>query len=248
MKKDVKSAIASVPQERRQDSSQFIDAVLNAIKVDACERQQICDATVGQWDNQLWHTYRQCRITASNFGLVLAAMKRKRYPPSLFKTLLWAYKMDSAQSVSWGVTHESVALEAYANCKNVVVKPCGLFLSNSGIIGASPDGLIPEQRKIVEIKCPWFARKMTLEELLAADGFYMEFAGDGSVKLKSNHNYFHQVQGCMHLSDTDECDFVVWTTQCVLIVPVLRDPEWAVNIPALEQFYIHQLLPKVLQM
>lgn len=96
-------------------------------------------------------------------------------------------------------------IKAYdADRVEYVVKPCGLFLSNSGIIGASPDGLIPEQRKIVEIKCPWFARKMTLEELLAADGFYMEFAGDGSVKLKSNHNYFHQVQGCMHLSDTDE--------------------------------------------
>ncbi|CAL8319098.1 unnamed protein product [Arctogadus glacialis] len=37
--------------------------------------------------------YRQKRITASNFGLVLAAVKRKSYPPSLFKTLLGQYNL-----------------------------------------------------------------------------------------------------------------------------------------------------------
>ncbi|KAK7142759.1 hypothetical protein R3I94_012190 [Phoxinus phoxinus] len=48
---------------------------------------------VGQAKNASWFAYRKKRITASNFGLVLAAVKRKSYPPSLFKTLLGQYNL-----------------------------------------------------------------------------------------------------------------------------------------------------------
>ena len=39
---------------------------------------------------------RKGRITASNFGKVLKAIKRNRYPPSLMKTLLGQYATDKA--------------------------------------------------------------------------------------------------------------------------------------------------------
>lgn len=47
--------------------------------------------------------YRKKRITASNFGLVLGAVKRKRYLPSLFKTLLGQYNLKQSSNVSYGV-------------------------------------------------------------------------------------------------------------------------------------------------
>ncbi|CAL8320011.1 unnamed protein product [Arctogadus glacialis] len=67
--------------------------LLSSFVVTNREKQQIERATVGQAKNALWSAYRQKRITASNFGLVLAAVKRKSYPPSLFKTLLGQYNL-----------------------------------------------------------------------------------------------------------------------------------------------------------
>ncbi|CAL8323792.1 unnamed protein product [Boreogadus saida] len=60
--------------------------LLSSFVVTNREKQQIERATVGQAKNALWSAYRQKRITASNFGLVLAAVKRKSYPPYLFNT------------------------------------------------------------------------------------------------------------------------------------------------------------------
>ncbi|ROL50908.1 hypothetical protein DPX16_3542 [Anabarilius grahami] len=65
--------------------------LLSMLAVSDQEKQQIEQATVGQAKNASWFAYRKKRITASNFGLVLAAVKKSSYPPSLFKTLLGQY-------------------------------------------------------------------------------------------------------------------------------------------------------------
>lgn len=39
----------------------------------------IAEATIGQSDVALWHLLRIGRLTASNFGVVLAACRRNRY-------------------------------------------------------------------------------------------------------------------------------------------------------------------------
>lgn len=48
---------------------------------------QLAKATTGQQKNPLWFHYRQHRLTASNFGKVLAACKRNKFPKSLFTLL-----------------------------------------------------------------------------------------------------------------------------------------------------------------
>lgn len=48
---------------------------------------QLVKDTTGQQKNPLWFHYRQHRLTASNFGIVLAACKINKFPKSLFKQL-----------------------------------------------------------------------------------------------------------------------------------------------------------------
>lgn len=45
-------------------------------------------ATTGQVLNEKWYLVRKFRLTASNFGLVISASQRQKFPISLFKTLL----------------------------------------------------------------------------------------------------------------------------------------------------------------
>ncbi len=47
----------------------------------------IAELTKGQRDNVYWGCYRKHRLTSSQFGRVLTAIRRGRYPPSLFKSL-----------------------------------------------------------------------------------------------------------------------------------------------------------------
>lgn len=56
---------------------------LSAQKIEA-----IAAVTIGQNSNEKWFLIRKFRLTASNFGTILGACKRNRYPESLFKTLL----------------------------------------------------------------------------------------------------------------------------------------------------------------
>lgn len=49
--------------------------------------KKVAHKTIGQSKNENWLTWQKNRITASNFGVVLAAISKNKYPPSLFKRL-----------------------------------------------------------------------------------------------------------------------------------------------------------------
>ncbi|KAK5643912.1 hypothetical protein RI129_007757 [Pyrocoelia pectoralis] len=56
--------------------------------------------TIGQGDNPLWLIAKKNRLTASNFGKILNACRRNKYPPSLFKTLAGMYIKKMLEKVS----------------------------------------------------------------------------------------------------------------------------------------------------
>lgn len=49
---------------------------------------EVAKITTGQTQNENWYLARKYRITASNFGSILACCARNRFPPSLFKSLM----------------------------------------------------------------------------------------------------------------------------------------------------------------
>lgn len=53
-----------------------------------------------------------------------------------------------------GHTHEKNGLKVLSNLLNKNIKACGVFLSESGVLGATPNGII-DKDFIVEIKCPF---------------------------------------------------------------------------------------------
>ena len=47
----------------------------------------IAIGTIGQATNESWYLAKKFRLTASNFGIIIAACNKNKYPESLFKTL-----------------------------------------------------------------------------------------------------------------------------------------------------------------
>ncbi|PFX32846.1 putative RNA-directed DNA polymerase from transposon BS [Stylophora pistillata] len=123
---------------------------LEKVKVDWKTIEDVSRLTSGQRDNPSWQMIRKGRLTASNFGLALNA---KRVTPSLIKRLLGEYDLSRVKAVQWGVTNESEAIKAFTMRTGLAVVETGVWLHESGVLGASPDGLVGDD-SVLEAKCP----------------------------------------------------------------------------------------------
>jgi len=68
------------------------------------------------------------------------------------------------KAIQWGTEMESTALRVFQEHKQVTVQSTGLWLHPTGILGASPDGIVPELNAFVEVKCPYSVRDSTIAE------------------------------------------------------------------------------------
>ncbi|XP_015772435.1 PREDICTED: uncharacterized protein LOC107350709 [Acropora digitifera] len=167
--------------------------------------ETIATITKGQRTNPLWHHVRKGRLTASNFGSVLNA---GRITPSLLKKT--------------GVQNEAEAINHFRKCTGLPVAETGIWLGPNGVLGASPDGLIG-QNHVLEVKCPYTQRNLTIAEAVLNDSFCLKRNHDGTYQLKQDHVYWHQVQGQLFLTRRHFCFFVVWTTKESTVLLIKRD-------------------------
>ncbi|XP_062613222.1 uncharacterized protein LOC134274994 isoform X1 [Saccostrea cucullata] len=218
--------------------------------------------TIGQRENAIWQAVRKMRFTASNFGQIIGAIRRNRLTASLKKKLLSSYNLEKRASIQWGLTHERTAIEEYSKIGEVTVLETGIWLHESGTLGASPDGFIQGESKckphlqvkgqvtrtpdIIEVKCPFSAKSMTVSDACAnIKDFYLVSDSDGGLHLRTNHDYWNQVQGQLYLTGTQCCDFVVWTPLDLQVVRIMKDPAWEININNMIEFYFDAFLPSL---
>ena len=114
-------------------------------------------------------------MTASNFGAVLQA---KRAAQSLMKRLLGEYDLSGVKSIMWGTKHEKDAVNSFSMTTRLVVSKTGTWLDDSGILGASPDGLIGEDA-LLKVKCPYSLRNETVHEGLQQKQCFLMECKDG---------------------------------------------------------------------
>lgn len=96
----------------------------------------------------------------------------------------------SPKACDWGILHEPRAKQQYTERTDVVIQDRGLFLSNSGLLGGSPDGMVFGDC-VIEVKCPWSARNKTILQAAESRDFFLEFdEAIGSLTLKQTHNYW----------------------------------------------------------
>ena len=122
---------------------------------------------------------RKGRLTASNFGSVLNA---GRITPSLLKRLLGEYDLSRVKAVQWGVQNEAEAINHFRKCAGLPVAETGIWLDPNGVLGASPDGLIG-QNHVLEVKCPYTQRNLTIAEAVLNDSFCLKRNHDGTYQL-----------------------------------------------------------------
>jgi len=122
------------------------------------------------------------------------------------------------------------------NCRKtpVAVLKCGLVISNDMPIFAPTDGIVidfgcSQLFGILEVKCPSTKSAVTPLYACAEPKFFCERVGDQCC-LKTNHEYYVQVQGQMAITETAWCDFVIYTLKGMSILRIKFDQQFWDNM------------------
>lgn len=208
-----------------------VNVLLERLKTNEKQRKLLEKLTRDQRNDIIWRIARVRRLTASNFVKIL----RKH---SDFSWLLGENEGEKKLTLpmKWGITKEQTARELYEQKNGVVVDKIGFLISESGILGGTPDGIVKSERKLIEIKCPFMLtldkHKGRLGKLIRGGSYWLKVDKNGELVINKNHQqgyaYYHQIQGCLHLAGdmADTCDLVVWGPCDWLVLNVKKNADW----------------------
>ncbi|XP_060858281.1 uncharacterized protein LOC132935681 [Metopolophium dirhodum] len=179
------------------------------------------ESTKNQSESELWKVERSIRLTASNFGKVcklrLTTSRKNTVKSILYNTF------SGNLSTNYGIENEPIARISFEKVINLKIKPAGLFVDKTyHFLAASPDGLI-EDDGIIEIKCPYTIKDLTPEDAIQNGKLKFATVIDGKLNLKTNDNYYYQIQGQLHITQRAYCYFVVWSSKGMLYQKIVRD-------------------------
>jgi hypothetical protein len=218
--------------------------------------------TVTQNQNLLWFNLRKNRLTSSTAHKIYI---RKRQ----FETLVCQLNNNTQtvdlpkftqESLEHGLAYEPYARQKYIEVlknrlnRNISVRTTGIVIQpNLFWLSASPDGLVYDEEAdyyygLIEIKCPRMKKHLSISECLNDNDFYIGL-DNGHPYLKKDHHtgYYTQIQMAMGLSNSQFCDFVVYTFKGIAMIRTPFDNQLFFKlITKLNDFYVNYFLPQIL--
>lgn len=165
-----------------------------------------------------WFAIRLGKATASKFNDIMTGERYagwKNYRAQLVAERLTGFRGDSYTSAAmqWGTDNEPLARLLYKLRTGNEAEECGFFEHPELAAGASPDGLVGDD-KTIEIKCPNTAT-------------HIATLRSGQVPRE----YVAQVQGQLWITGRKKADFISFDPRLpenarLIIIPVARDEEY----------------------
>ena len=174
---------------------------------------------------QAWFTARKGRLTASRFAQV--AKRREVDDMFLYKIFQRSFNATSSAS-DHGIRNEIHAKDAYVRKFNHTrhIHECGFVVNDSyKFLGATPDGKVCDGSicGILEIKCPFKARHMSIREAVASFPNFVLRDFDGVIGIKPWYDEYKQVQGQLMVTGAEFCDFIVYTFEDMFVQRIMPD-------------------------
>lgn len=125
---------------------------------------------------------------------------------------------------------------------------CGLVVSMAcPLLGASPDGKVIDRGYskpfgLVEVKCPSSKFLVSPLDARSDEHFFAEIV-NGQPRLKSEHEYYFQVQRQKGVTTASWCDFVIYTSKGTSIERIKFDPQfWDTLNECLKAYYFNHFI------
>ncbi|XP_049274819.1 uncharacterized protein LOC119385854 [Rhipicephalus sanguineus] len=195
-----------------------------------------------------WKKARTYRLTASNFGTVVA---REKWTPKGLQNVTSDKDLSRVRAVQYGISNERQAVRRYEAALRTVLHDvqtfhCGLVVSpTSPWLGASPDRIVwdPQENShgIIEVKCPYSMKDM---DEPTTEGSCLYKGTDNVFRLDRRHEYYYQLLGQMAICGLSWADFVVYSPQFLVVERIkYDDAAWQQCKVQLKNFYFSTLLP-----
>lgn len=209
-------------------------------------------ATIHQSGGAWWKAVRSGRISGSIayplWTYYKNTAKRKCDHPGWEKKMATTYfsKFEGNAHTDRGNENEPKAQEAY-------IRQTGHKVMNLGVIvvprvpwfAFSPDGIVLDQKLLIEYKCPAAGESMSAASA-AATVDYLHVI-DGKFSMNINHKFYGQVQLGMAILGFSMCHLCVYSTSNggeVEIIEVPRNDKWLQTfVRDLSQVFFHVVLP-----
>ncbi|XP_053984288.1 uncharacterized protein LOC128879304 [Hylaeus volcanicus] len=181
--------------------------------------------------------------SASNFGKI-CRLRKDTPRANILKSIMYP-KIPNLRCLQYGRENGANALRQLEDELGIHIRPCGLFIDAVvPYLSATPDGIVDDDT-IVEVKCPESAKDLSpAEAIQQLPAIRRIFRGD---ELNTNHHYYYQVQGQLHITYRQYCLFSLWTPKGVKIIKVSRNDQfWATQMEEkLKKFYEDSMLPEI---
>ncbi|XP_071106878.1 uncharacterized protein [Haliotis cracherodii] len=239
------------------------------LKITQQEATVLEKETICQSGSATGFEYRIGRLTASNFGSIYHCQCKPSQVSLLKKIMQYDQTTDSDSNkhdqarvyapCEWGLDHENDALDQYKTIMmsghtNLVLQKSG-FVINPDFphLGATPDSYVTCDccgKGLVDVKCLFKYRDQHPCEICDNQFYLKPHVKYDPVcinSLQTSHNYYHQVQGQLHVCDLNYCDFVVWSRKGIHIERVIKDTTfWNSLKVKLDFYFLRIVLPELL--
>ncbi len=113
--------------------------------------------------SSVWKGARNWWLTASCFGEICKATN-KRDMTSLAAQIFSPPQLMS-DAINHGRAHKQIAIEKFCEMTGKTVSKCRLFVDiELPFLAASPDGIVNNEKSIIEVKCPYNGRNSNIEK------------------------------------------------------------------------------------
>lgn len=239
----VENVAFKTPQEEIFYNSNIQNDLLNILR--------IADETRGQATNY-WKIQRAMRITASSCYKLYTYLFNENANWEQKISRYWSMTSLKVRAVTYGTETEKIAFNCYRKKRNPLVRKCGMVVKLGECwFAASPDGVDPLNRIVVEIKCPLAGETEGIADLEnnKAVRKYLNRSATGQLILNKRHDYYCQVQMNMWVLQCELCDFVVYSKKDddFIVLEIPFDIMFVENVAnGLKGLYFTQMLAKLL--
>lgn len=216
---------------------------------------EITRITVAQTKSKLWISLRRGRITGSNLKDCCTTSIVNPSITTISRVINPIKGLTHAPSAQYTTKLKKKAIKQYVheaceNHENFEYEPRGLIFnaklpfftdSSEGLVSCSCDG-----EGCLVIKCLKILEKQSLDSLTRKPNNILNKFGE-QYYLENSHEFFYKAQMNIHLSETNYCDFVLWSPTKYLILRVIQDAEFwkEVSSKALS-FHEKVIMPELL--
>ncbi|KAK3920166.1 Replicase large subunit [Frankliniella fusca] len=215
--------------------------------------------TNDQAKSPTWKLIKSFLATASNAHRLLHLASDKAKMNFLLEKL-WSLRTFTTNGMKYGMKNESTAREAYVSWRkktdaSVSVEETGLWVKKGfSYLGCSPDGIIHadgKSDKLLEIKCLKVLKKSHPKNFQKClnkrqlSRFPLTEDSQGTLRLKTTHPHYYQVQMALEILGMEECDYFIWSPKGHITATVTYDPLfWGPKLIQLSNIHGTLIIPE----